>query len=95
MQSIQVYNENLEEDGSDWNEEDGEVDYDFDEPTDEDEDDGEGEGEGEGEAAAAAAPAENAGSDSEGKFQNFASWFVVFLFAQILLMSNGIPLNLS
>ncbi|XP_029725527.1 acidic leucine-rich nuclear phosphoprotein 32 family member A [Aedes albopictus] len=60
-----VYNENLEEDGSDWNEEDGEVDYDFDEPTDEDEDDGEGEGEGEGEAAAAAATAENAGSDSE------------------------------
>lgn len=50
-----VYNENLEEDGSDWNEEDGEVDEDFDEPTDEEEDDGEGE----------AAP-ENAGSDSEG-----------------------------
>lgn len=49
-----VYNENLEEDGSDWNEEDGEVDEDFDEPTDEDEDDGEGE-----------AAAENAGSDSE------------------------------
>lgn len=56
-----VYNENLEEDGSDWNEEDGEVDEDFDEPTDEDEDDGEGEP-----AAAAAAAAEKSGSDSEG-----------------------------
>lgn len=55
-----VYNENLEEDGSDWNEEDGEVDEDFDEPTDEDEDDGEGE------PAAAAAAAEKSGSDSEG-----------------------------
>lgn len=55
-----VYNENLEEDGSDWNEEDGEVDEDFDEPTDEDEDDGEGE------PAAAAAVAEKSGSDSEG-----------------------------
>lgn len=54
-----VYNENLEEDGSDWNEEDGEVDEDFDEPTDEDEDDGEGE-------PAAAAAAEKSGSDSEG-----------------------------
>lgn len=61
-----VYNENLEEDGSDWNEEDGEVDEDFDEPTDEDEDDGEGEAEGgEAAAAAAAANAENAESDSE------------------------------
>lgn len=55
-----VYNENLEEDGSDWNEEDGEVDEDFDEPTDEDEDDGEGE------PAAAAGAAEKSGSDSEG-----------------------------
>ncbi|XP_058458694.1 acidic leucine-rich nuclear phosphoprotein 32 family member A isoform X4 [Malaya genurostris] len=46
----EVYNENLEEDGSDWNEEDGEVDDDIDEPTDEDEDDGEGEDETEGQA---------------------------------------------
>lgn len=55
-----VYNENLEEDGSDWNEEDGEVDEDVDEPTDEDEDDGEGEAEGE-----AAGEGEKSGSDSE------------------------------
>lgn len=66
-----VYNENLEEDGSDWNEEDGEVDEDFDEPTDEDEDDGEGEADGAvaapavAPAAAAAADADNAESDSE------------------------------
>ncbi|XP_058829844.1 acidic leucine-rich nuclear phosphoprotein 32 family member A isoform X1 [Topomyia yanbarensis] len=50
-----VYNDNLEEDGSDWNEEDGEVDDDIDEPTDEDEDDGEGDIEGETEGGAAGA----------------------------------------
>lgn len=54
-----VYNENLEEDGSDY-EEDGEVDDDVDEPTDEDEDDGEVEAEGE-----AAGEGEKSGSDSE------------------------------
>lgn len=57
-----VYNENLEEDGSDWNEEDGEVDDDIDEATDEDEDDGEGDAEAEGEAAG---EGEKSGSDSE------------------------------
>lgn len=58
-----VYNENLEEDSSDWNEEDCEETYEnIDEATDEDEDDGEGEGDGEGEAAG---EGEKSGSDSE------------------------------
>uniref|UniRef100_T1D4J3 Putative microtubule binding protein n=1 Tax=Psorophora albipes TaxID=869069 RepID=T1D4J3_9DIPT len=57
----EVYNDDLEEDGSDWNEEDGEDgegEEDIDDFTDEDEDDG---------AAPEATTGENAGSDSEGE----------------------------
>lgn len=59
-----VYNDNLEEDGSDWNEEDGEGDDDIDEPTDDEEHDVESDSDGEPAAAAAgAAGAEGAGAE--------------------------------
>lgn len=59
----EVYNENLEEDGSDWNEEDG-VDDDIDDPTDDEEDDGEDDGEDEG-AEGGEATGEKPHSDGE------------------------------
>lgn len=68
----EVYNDNLEEDGSDWNEEDVE-DVDIDDPTDDDEDDGEGDGEDEGEGVAGEAAGEKADSDAEAEEESEAA----------------------
>lgn len=60
-----VYNDNLEEDGSDWNEEDGEGDDDIDEPTDDEEHDVESDSDGEPAAAAAAGAAGAEGAEEK------------------------------
>lgn len=67
----EVYNDNLGEDGSDWNEEDVEDLDEIEDPTDDDEDDGEGEGEGEGVAGEAAE--EKAESDAEAEEESEAA----------------------
>lgn len=65
----EVYNDNLGEDGSDWNEEDVEDLDEIEDPTDDDEDDGEGEGEG----VAGEAAEEKAESDAEAEEESEAA----------------------